>query len=286
MSAAGSKHRRACIGRAMLTAAAAAALLFGLYRVVLHQAVALFIPYFTLQCRLQQAVLLFAGPKNEIRVETLHVRKFRPGEAMPRRLDSAAYGVTVPAGHPLMAPYQELLRMLGYTLLRGDLEIRWIRQGKGGQESWAVDLGLKVEKAGDASIALRLDKVNPQGVRLALETPFHWLLVLPAVELTSAACRYDDRGLFDRGLAATARAQGKRPQDVRATLTRDLHERAQKAQDPGVRAFWRTLADFSRHSAGMAFETRLSEPLPLGRLLWMRTPADVVRGLALASRAE
>jgi hypothetical protein len=60
--------------------------------------------------------------------------------------------------------------------------------------------------------------------------------------------------------------------------------RAATARDPAVQAFWHAVADFSRQPDRLVFETRLPRPLPLGRLLWLRSPEDVVRNLALEVR--
>lgn len=296
-------RRKTRLGRVVIAAAMAAALLFGLFRMALHHAVArhlqatvqlipgctgirydkLRIPYFGLQGQLHDATLLFARPDDDIPVARIHIRRLQPGTRLPRALDAAVQGFSLRTDHPLLGPLRSDLQALGYASLTGDVEMRWVRQGET-RESWDLDLVLRVASAGELTVSIRLDKVNPEGVALALENPFNWFVVLPAVELVKAGASFKDLGLAERALTAAAHARGQRPEDFREALSRNLAMRAQQAGEPAEQAFWHALATFGRHPGSVGFGTRLPRPLPLGRLVWMRTPGDVVRGLALESR--
>jgi hypothetical protein len=184
-----------------------------------------------------------------------------------------------------VAPLEKSLRELGYPALTGDLELRWDRRGEK-QEEWTVDLRIRVADAGEMVLSVRLDKVNAQGVALALENPFNWLLVLPAIELVAAQCDYRDKGLFERALLDAARKQGQRPEAVRKALLNHLRLRTQTEKDPHIQAVWRSTEAFCRHPERIILHTRLPRPVPLGQLLWIRQPRDLIRGLALESRTE
>jgi hypothetical protein len=282
---------------------AAAALTVGLLRVVLYQSIAgrlealarsipgctgiryakLSIPLFELQCRLQNAVLLFEEPHDNIAVEAIHVRRFRPGASLPRILDARLTGVALNADHPLMASLTPQLQRLGYAVIKGNIELQWIRRGAK-QETWDVDLMLQAANAGELTLSTRLEKVNAEGVVMALGAPLNWLLVLPAVELVSAQAAYLDEGLFRRAMAEAARRRGQRPEAVRRALLQRLEAEIQGEMNPGVRSFWQSAAAFSRQPGRFAVHTNLSQPVPLGQLLWSRQPRDVIQRLALESR--
>ena len=283
----------------------AAALLFGLFRVVLHQTIArhlqetvqaipgctgiryteLTIPYFSLQCQIHGASLLFAGTAEEIPLQTIHIRRFRPGGRLPRALDAALYGVRIETRLPLMAPLREPLQRLGYHTLTGDLQIQLERRGEN-KEAWAIDLTLRVAEAGGLTLSIRLDKVNADGVAMALASPLNWLLVLPPVELVQGSCDYEDHGLLARTLADAAREQKRRPEQVREALLEYLRRQAQSAKKPGVQAVWRSLEVFCRNPRRIKLQTGLSRPIPLGQLLWMRQPSAFIGGLAIESAME
>jgi len=283
----------------------AAALLFGLFRVVLHQTIArhlqetvqaipgctgirydkIAIPYFSLQCQIHGASLLFAGTTEEIPLQTIQIRRFRPGKRLPRALEAALYDVRLDARQPLMAPLREPLQRLGYHTLRGDLQIQWERRGEN-KEAWAIDLTLRVAEAGGLNLSIRLDKVSAEGVAMALASPLNWLLVLPPVELVQGSCAYEDQGLFERALTDAAREQKRRPEQVREALSQNLRSRAQTEKDPRVQAVWRSLEIFCRNPKRITLQTRLSRPIPLGQLLWMRQPSEFIRALGVASTVE
>jgi len=93
----------------------AVGLVFGLYRLVLYRSVSrhvhhlahsipgctgirysrLSIPFFSLQARLSDATLDFANDIAPISVDSIHLRRFRPGDRLPRILDAALDGITV-----------------------------------------------------------------------------------------------------------------------------------------------------------------------------------------------
>ena len=279
---------------------AAAALLFGAFRMVLHRVVAdqlqiaarqipgcngmryrtLTIPYLSLQCDVRDVRLLFAGMDDTIFVQALHIRRFRPGTPFPRILEAAVRGVVLAAGQPALAPLEEDLRTLALDTLTLDGTLQWTREGEK-EERWRVALALQAAGTGKMAFRLDLDKVNPRGVALALESPLNWLLVLPPMALVAAGGRYEDRGWVERVLSTTARRQGRSLEEVRKAFVKTFQARSQAARAPEVRAFWQALADFSRRPGRLSFQTRLPRPLPLGELLWMRDPAAIVRGLAL-----
>lgn len=279
---------------------ATAVLLFGMFRVVLHRVVAdqlqtavtqipgctgvryrsLTIPYLSLQCDVQDALLLFAGIGDAIPVQTLQIRRFRPGKPFPRMLETAVRGLVLDARQPALAPLRETLRSLALEALSVDGELQWTREGANG-ERWRVDLTLQSAGIAKVAVNLDLDKVNPQGVALALASPVNWLLVLPPVQLVAARGRYEDQGWSGRLLQRTARRQGRSPEEVREAIVENLEVQARAARAPEVRGFWQALADFSRRPDHLSFQTRLPHPLPLGQLLWMQEPAPIVRALAL-----
>ena len=274
--------------------------LFGIFRVALHRVVAdqlqaavtqipgctgiryrsLTIPYLSLECEVQDAVLLFAGVADAIPLGTLHVRRFQPGSPFPRVLEAAVRGAVIHARQPALAPLRDSLQTLAIETLTLDASVRWAREGEE-TERWRMGLDLQSAGFGRAVFAFRLDKVNPEGVALALEKPVNWFLVLPPMKLVAASGRYEDRGWVERLLTVAARRQGRPPEEVQKALAQNFQVRAQGAREPVVRAFWQALEDFSRHPGRLAFQTRLSRPLPLGQLMWMRETEAVVRGLAL-----
>jgi hypothetical protein len=279
---------------------AAAVLLFGVFRVVLHRVVAeqlqtavrqipgctgvryrsLTIPYLSLQCEVRDARLLFAHMNDTVPVQSLHIRRFRPGTPFPRALAADVRGVVLDARQPALAPLRNDLRTLALERLTLDGKLQWIREGEK-VEHWRVTLILQAVGTGKMVFGVDLDKVNPRGVALALESPVNWLLVLPSMELVAAGGRYEDRGWVERVLTTAARRQGRSPEEVRKALVERFEARSLAARAPVVQAFWQALADFSRRPGGLLFQTRLPRPLPLGQLLWMRDPAAIVRGLAL-----
>ena len=282
-----------------------AALLFGLFRVVLHHTIArelqetvqtipgctgirydaLTIPYFSLQCEIHGASLLFAGTAEEIPLQTIHIRRFRPGDRLPRALDAAFYGVQIETRQPLMAPLRQPLEDLGYHVLTGDLQIQLERHGEN-KEEWALDLTLRVAEAGRLRLSIRLDKVSAEGVAMALANPLNWLLVLPPVELVQGSCDYEEQGLFERALMNAAREQNRPPEQVREALLQNLRRQAQSEENPAVQAVWRSLETFCRNPKRITLQTRLSRPMPLGQILWIRQPNDFIRGLGVESTAE
>jgi hypothetical protein len=282
-----------------------AALLFGLFRVVLHHTIArqlqetvqtipgctgirydeLAIPYFSLQCKIHGASLLFAGTAEEIPLQTIHIRRFRPGDRLPRALDATFYGVQLKTRQPLMARLRQPLEGLGYHVLTGDLQVQLERRGEK-KEDWAIDLTLRVAEAGRLTLSIRLDKVSAEGVAMALANPLNWLLVLPPVELVQGSCDYEDQGFFERALMNAAREQKRRPEQVREALLQNLRRQAQSEKNLEVQAVWRSLETFCRNPKRITLQTRLSRPLPLGQLMWMRQPSDFIRGLGVESTAE
>ena len=289
----------------VIVATAVAALLFGLFRWGLQRTVArqieasvrtipgctgirysrLNIPYFSLQCRIHDAALLFDGDAGDIALQMIHIRRFRPGGRLPRVLEAALHGVHLKSSHPLTASLQPWLQRLGYDALTGELQIQWVRQGEK-PERWEVDLTLAVADAGDMRLAFRWDKVNMQGVALALDNPLNWLMVLPPIELIDATVTYRDQGLWERLLIDIARQEGRRPEDVRTDLIMALQRQARIENDPAVRAVWQSLERFCRQPGRIIFRTRLAQPLPLGQFLWMRQPEDVIRRLAMEARTS
>lgn len=279
-------------------------LLIGLSRLVLHQYVAgqlqdwarsipgctgmryakLSMPFFALQGHLQEATLLFedGGP---ITAQSIHVRRFRPGDPLPRVLEADVAGVRIGADHPLVAPLAQDLRELGYAILNGDIQIQWWRRGEQ-QEAWTVDLMLRMADAGELGLSARLDRVNAEGVLLALENPLNWLLVLPAVELVALRCDYRDQGLFERALAVAARAHGQPPEIMRGAWQRQLQAQSLAEEDPRVQAFWRSLAAYCRHPGRIIILAGLPHPVPVGQLWWLRRPRDIIQRLALECRVE
>jgi hypothetical protein len=240
--------------------------------------------YLPVQGRLQDATLLFEGG-NPITAASIHIRRFRPGTSLPRALDADLTGVRIGAGHPLVAPLAQPLHELGYPMLMGDMRIQWSRRGEK-QDAWTVDLMLRMDDAGQLGLSARLDRVNAEGVLLALEKPLNWLLVLPAVELVALRCDYRDRGLFERTLGYAARAHGQPPEAVRGAWQRQLEALSLSEADPKVQAVWRSLAAYCRHPGRITILTGLLHPVPLGQLWWLRQPRDFIQRLALECRVE
>ena len=289
----------------LILATISAALLFGLFRVVLHRTVArqlqetaqtipgctgiryarLTIPTFTLQAKIEEAALLFADAAEEIQLQTVHIRRFRPGDRLPKALDATIDGFEMDRHQPLLAPLRQALQNLNYRRLTGDLQIRLERRGEDHTE-WEIDLVLRIVDAGTVALSTRLDKLNADGVAMALDNPLNWLIVLPPVEWVQGKLTYEDDGLFDRILIDAARRQGRPPQQVREALLQTLHMRLQTEKEPGVQAVWQSLITFCRHPGHITLKTRLPRPRPLGQLLWVRQPRDVIRGLAIESTVD
>jgi hypothetical protein len=284
----------------------AAALLFGLFRLALHQVVArqlqaaaaqipgctalrydaLTIPYFALQCDVQNPEWRFDAAGDSISARTLQIRRFRPGRTLPRILDVTVDGLVLDVRRPTLAGLRPSLQPLGFNRVTVNADLSWISEGDP-QGSWTVEAALQIPDAGQARVSVRMDKVNIRGVALALKNPLNWLVVLPAMELVAASGAYEDRGLLERAIGAAARRNNQPPDEMHRTIVKELQTRSQAAQDPQVRAFWQALAaSFTRPPAPLTFEARLRRPLPLSRLLWVRTPADAVRALNLAVHAQ
>jgi hypothetical protein len=283
----------------------AAVLLFGLFRVVLHQTIArqlqktvqtipdctgiryarLAIPYFSLQCKIQDASLLFAGATDAIPMRMIHIRRFRPGDHLPQALDVTLYGVRLETRHPLMAPLKQSVERLGYPALAGDMHLQLERRGVD-KEEWALDLALEMAAAGGLTLSMQLDNVREDGVSMALANPLHWMLVLPPVKLVQGSITYEDRGLYQRALGAAARAHQRPPDQIRETLLNHLRRQSQTEKNPGVQAVWQSLTVFCQNPKRITLQTRLPRPIPLGQLLWMRQPRDVFRGLSIESTTD
>jgi len=289
----------------LILAAICAALLFGLFRLVLHRTVdrqlketvqtipgctgiryaRLTIPTFTLQAKIEEAALLFADTAQEIQLQTIHIRRFRPGDRLPQALDAAIDGFQIDRRQPLLAPLRQALQDLGYQKLTGDLQIRLGRHGEDKTE-WEIDLALRIVDIGTVALSTRLNKINADGVAMALDNPLNWLMVLPPVEWVQGKLTYADDGLFDRILIDAARRQGRPPQQVRKAFLQALQMRLQTEKAPGVQAVWQSLITFCRHPGRITLQTRLSQPMPLGQLMWLRQPRDVIRRLAIESTVD
>lgn len=289
----------------VMIAIALMALLFGVFRVILYQSVThqlkllsqaipgctglgyakLTIPYFGFQCRLKDAALFFDGNDQTIVAQSVRIHRFRPGRPFPRMLDAALTGVTVATDHPLVAPLKETLQAMDYHVLAGDIQMRWMRRGEE-LEEWQADFNLHCSGAGEMDLSLQLDQVNAQGVTLALANPVNWLLVMPAVRLVAARCRYKDQGFFHRAIAEASRRQGRQPEVVQEALQRYFRRQVQSEKDVKVQAVWRSLEAFSRAPGRIALRTNLDEPVPLGQLWWLQQPRDIIQRLSLESIAE
>ena len=283
----------------------AAVLLFALFRVILHQTIArqlqtavqaipdctgiryarLTIPYFSLQCKIHDASLAFAGTGDEIPIRMIHLRRFRPGDQLPQALDVTLYGVRIESRHPLVAPLKQSVRRLGYHALAGDLHLQLERRGEDKKE-WAIHLALQIAEAGGVTLSMQLDNLREEGVLMALASPLNWLLVLPPVKLVQGTIIYEDRGLYERALGVAAREHQRRPDQIRDTLLNHLRRQSQTEKDPGVRAVWDSLADFCQNPKRITLQTRIPRPMPLGQLLWMRQPRDFIGGLSIESTTD
>jgi hypothetical protein len=104
--------------------------------------------------------------------------------------------------------------------------------------------------------------------------------------LVQGSCGYEDQGLFERALRNAAREQNRQPEQVRETLLQNLQRQAQREKKLEVQAVWRSLETFCRNPKRITLQTRLSHPIRLGQLLWMRQPSDFIRGLGVVSTAE
>jgi hypothetical protein len=186
---------------------------------------------------------------------------------------------------PLLAPLRQALQNLNYRRLTGDLQIRLERRGEDHTE-WEIDLVLRIVDAGTVALSARLNKINADGVAMALNNPLNWLIVLPPVEWVQGKLTYGDDGLFDRILIDAARRQGRPPEQVREALLQTLQMRLKTEKEPGVQAVWQSLITFCRHPGHITLKTRLPRPRPLGQLLWVRQPRDVIRGLAIESTVD
>jgi hypothetical protein len=288
----------------LLTMVIAIALVFGVYRLVLHQRVAhhlqllaqslpgctgmryskLSIPYFALQADLQNVALDFANGIPPITADTAHIRRFRPGNRFPRALDAAMRGIVLNAGHPLL-PFGNGLRDLGYPVLKGDLHIQWERHGDT-PDDWNLNLMLKMAAAGEMVLSLQLAKVNTEGIMLALREPYNWLMVLPAIELIELRCSYVDEGLFERAVYAAALDRGQAPQVFLEALQRQLEALRQREEDFRVRSVWQSLEAFCSRPGRIRLQTNLTHPIPLGQLWWLRRPEEFIRHLALECRVD
>ena len=286
----------------LLISVMALGLIFGLYRLILHQNVArhvqllarsipsctgirygrLKIPFFSFQAHLHRVRLDFANGIAPITIDAIHIRRFRPGDRLPRILDVAVEGVVAPSGHPLV-PFGQRLRELGYPVMRGDLHIQWTRRGTA-LDAWDLDLAFKMAEAGDMALALNLAKVNLEGVFLALQKPVNWLMVLPSMELMAFRGSYRDRGVFERAVRVAARDRGQTPQALRAALQHQLQIEEQNEKDPHLRSVWQALDAFVRHPGRIRLRTNLTGPIPLGQLWWLRRPRDVIQRLGLECR--
>jgi hypothetical protein len=289
----------------LILATISAALLFGLFRVVLHRTVArqlqetaqtipgctgiryarLTIPTFTLQAKIEDAALLFADAAEEIQLQTVHIRRFRPGDRLPQALDAAIDGFQIDRHQPLLAPLRQALHDLDYQKLTGDLQIRLERRGDDKTE-WEIELALRIVDAGTVALSTRLNKINADGVAMALDNPLNWLMVLPPVEWVQGELTYGDDGLFDRILIDAARRQGRPPEQVREALLQTLQMRLQTEKEPGVQAVWQSLITFCRQPGRITLRTRLPQPRPLGQLVWVRQPRDLIRRLAIESTVD
>ena len=274
-------------------------LIFGVYRLVLQQSVArhaqllarsipnctglrygkLKIPFFALQTQLQNVRLDFANGIAPITIDSIHIRRFRPGDRLPRILDVALDGINAPSGHPLV-PFGPKLQALGYPMVRGDLHIQWTRCGTS-LDTWNLDLAFKMAEAGNMALALNLAKVNLEGVFLALQKPVNWLMVLPSIELMAFRGSYQDWGLFEQAVEVAARDRGQTPQALHAALQDQLQAQWQNAKDSNVRSVWQALDAFARHPGRIHLCTHLADPIPLGQLWWLRRPRDVIQRLGL-----
>ena len=243
------------------------------------------ISYFAWQGDIHGAVLRFANPSENIVSRKIRIKRFRPGNPFPRVLEAQGDGVKINSHHSLLAAARVSLDRLGYRQIEGEISIRWIRTGEH-QEDWTVDLMLRVVGAGDVGLSLQSGKVNAEGIAAAMGNPLNWLMVLPPIELVEGKLVYQDRGLADRILELAAREQGRPPEDIRKTLLYNLQTKSQTEPDPKVRAVWQSLAAFWRRPGQITLQTRLERPLPLGQLLWMRQPQEIIRGLAIESTVD
>jgi hypothetical protein len=221
----------------------------------------------------------------ELPIREIHVRRFRPGSNLPRVLDVALYGVPLDTRLPWIAPLRAPLERLGYASSLADIHLEGERSVSP-QESWDLNAVIKVAGAGNAALSLRLDKVNAEGVALALANPYNWLMVLPAAELHEGRFSYDDQGLVERIVIDQAKKRELTPETVRSEWLIDIRKRAQREKTPRVQAFWNAIADFCQSPGEIVFHTVLTDPVPLGRLLWMRQPKDIILGLSVDSQTR
>jgi hypothetical protein len=286
----------------LLAIALALGLVFGLYHLILHQSIArylrnmahniprctgmhysrLSIPFFALQAHIQNVTLDFENGIAPITASAVHIRRFRPGTQFPRVLDVALQGVVLDTGHPSL-PFGQKWRDLGYSMLHGDLYIQWERRGEN-QDVWDVNTTLKIAEAGEMAFSFELAKVNAEGVALALAQPYNWLMVLPAIELIDLQGTYLEGGLFGRAVRALAHTRDQSPDAFREALQHRLQMQAQRETNPSVQSVWQSLAAFCRHPDRIRLRTDLKRPIPLGQLLWLHQPRDVIQRLGLECR--
>ncbi len=289
----------------VLLAVMAAALLYGIFRVALHQTVSrhlqasirnipgctglrydrLVLSHFSLECRIHRAALLFDDPRDAVPFEQIHIRRFRPGKPLPRQFDVLMEGFRLASSHPLATPLRPYLQGVVNHRLQGNVQIGWHRQS-GSTAAWSLGLSAQIADLGDVQLAFRLDKVNANGVALALNNPLNWLMVLPGVELVGGRCLYKDQGLFNRILTNQADIQGRRPEQIRAAMRDDLQRRLDTEKNPGVQAVWRSLMLFCQDPGRIIISIRPPNPIPLGQLLWLRQPRDFIQRLAVESMVE
>ncbi len=227
---------------------------------------------------LRDVTLIPSGHNDTITIRRAVLSDYQPGRPLPHSLALALENVRIAAIHPSIAPLRAALLELGLTRLDLDCDLR-LEKKPAQTHAWQGHVELRAERAGILRLMLEVDNLNIEGVLQALDNPHHWWAVLPPVGIRSVAVEFEDQGLVERVVNASARRNGWSPAAARHRLrqTVEAAARREKLSPLGL-----MLSEFIAAPVRIGYYNGNPEPVHLGRLLWSRRFSDWCQALQIA----
>lgn len=225
---------------------------------------------FGLDVHISDVVISPANSKEKVNINEIVIYDLDEESDIPLFLNISFNGIEMPIDN--LGGNAERIKELGYkdnVILNASLKYRYNKETR---EINFNKLKIGADDAGDLDASFRLGNIG-----ISPEEIIGVLFTFPEIILHDIKISYNDDSLVERLLELAAKEQNKNVKQMKDEAMQNIAMEIEREQDKFTRNALKEIKDFIDDPERLVISIEPKDPLPLGRLLDVNDPKDIIK---------
>jgi len=213
-----------------------------------------------------------------LKIDEIRVYRYIVHKDFPTDIHLAANGIHLDTTR---YPFRELnpyLEKMGYRKIKVDFSLEYVFYPKN-KTLHLKRLHIQAKHSGSLEISARLNNINLPKIISNPNDKLFLLTLLPGISVAEVIFSYRDSSLAQRLYHLNAGRHGRSPRDLMLKAVQKLETDIAAEETVSIRRTMQAVVNFLRNPEKIKITIKPEKPVPLGRLIWVKTPRELIEVL-------